>query len=48
MDWHDEADVVVLGFGAAGSAAGLTAVEAGASVILVEKQARNAHTPNIR
>ena len=35
--WDDEADVVVVGFGAAGSAAAYTAAEAGARVIVTER-----------
>jgi succinate dehydrogenase/fumarate reductase flavoprotein subunit len=43
-----ETDIVVLGFGAAGSAAALRAAELGASVLVLEKQSRNAHTPGVR
>jgi succinate dehydrogenase/fumarate reductase flavoprotein subunit len=35
--WHDEADVVVVGYGYAGAVAALEANEAGADVILIEK-----------
>src|SRR5262245_12959112 len=35
--WDRQADVVVVGFGAAGAAASITAYEAGAKVILLEK-----------
>ena len=35
--WDRQADVVVVGFGAAGAAAAVTAYEAGAQVILLEK-----------
>ncbi len=35
--WDRQADVVVVGFGAAGAAAAITAYEAGAQVILLEK-----------
>lgn len=48
MNWDDEAEVVILGFGAAGAAAALAANELGGSVILVEKQSPEAPTPNIR
>lgn len=40
------ADVVVLGLGAAGVAAALTAAEAGADVLVLEKQAEDRHTPS--
>lgn len=43
-----EVDVVVVGFGAAGSAAAISAADLGASVVVLEKQARDAHTPSIR
>jgi succinate dehydrogenase/fumarate reductase flavoprotein subunit len=35
--WHEEADVVVVGFGYAGAVAALEAHEAGADVLLIEK-----------
>ena len=35
--WDRQADVVVVGFGAAGAATAITAYEAGAQVILLEK-----------
>jgi succinate dehydrogenase/fumarate reductase flavoprotein subunit len=41
-------DVVVVGFGAAGAAAALTAARAGASVLLLEKQPADHHTPSTR
>ncbi len=47
-EWDIEADLVILGFGAAGSAAAITAAKTGARVVLVEKQPRDAHTPNFR
>ena len=37
--WDVEADVVVVGFGAAGMAAAVTAHELGAKVVLLEKSA---------
>jgi len=46
--WDIEADLVILGFGAAGAAAAITAAKTGAKVLLVEKQKRDAHTPNFR
>ena len=41
-------DVVVVGFGAAGTAAAITACDAGASVVLVEKNPEHRHTPSTR
>lgn len=41
-----EADFVIVGFGAAGAAAALRAAELGASVLVVEKQPADAHTPS--
>lgn len=43
-----EADIVVVGFGGAGSAAAITARRLGASVIVLEKQATVRHTPSTR
>lgn len=43
-----EADVVVVGFGGAGACAAIAACEAGAEVILVEKQPEERHYPNTR
>lgn len=43
-----EADIVVVGFGGAGAAAALTARRHGASVILLEKQGPQRHTPSTR
>lgn len=44
LAWDREADVVVIGFGAAGAAAALSAAEAGAETLLLEKQ-RFGHGP---
>ena len=44
----DRADLVVVGFGAAGAAAALEAAERGASVLIVEKQPEQFHTPSTR
>ncbi|MFC1820854.1 FAD-dependent oxidoreductase [Thermodesulfobacteriota bacterium] len=41
--WHWEADVVVIGYGAAGAAAAITAHDGGAQIIILEKQ--DARTP---
>ena len=41
-------DIVVVGFGAAGTAAAITASDAGASVVLVEKCPEHRHTPSTR
>lgn len=46
--WDEVADVVVVGYGAAGSAAAITAHDRGASALLLEKQDPAAHTPSIR
>jgi succinate dehydrogenase/fumarate reductase flavoprotein subunit len=43
-----DADLAVVGFGAAGAAAALTAAAAGAEVLLLEKQREDEHTPNTR
>jgi succinate dehydrogenase/fumarate reductase flavoprotein subunit len=44
----DEVDLVVVGFGGAGAAAAITAHDAGAKVVVLEKQAADAHTPSTR
>ncbi|WP_172457331.1 FAD-dependent oxidoreductase [Pseudonocardia sp. N23] len=44
----DEVDLVVVGFGGAGAAAAITAHDAGATVVVCEKQAADAHTPSTR
>ena len=43
-----DADLVIIGFGAAGAAAALRAAELDASVIVIEKQPEAAHTPSTR
>jgi succinate dehydrogenase/fumarate reductase flavoprotein subunit len=43
-----ETDVVVLGCGAAGMSVALAAQAAGAEVVILEHQPRDAHTPNLR
>lgn len=46
--WDLEADVVVLGFGGAGACAAIEAHDAGAKVIVVEKQPQATHYSNTR
>ncbi len=54
MDPHTDAstattvDVLVVGYGAAGVAAAITAADAGARVLVVEKNPERRHTPNTR
>jgi len=47
-DIDSEVDLVVLGLGAAGAAAAVAAADAGLEVLVVEKQAADAHTPGVR
>ncbi|MBC8279712.1 MAG: FAD-binding protein, partial [Chloroflexi bacterium] len=46
--WDREADVVVVGFGGAGAAAAITAQNAGASVLMVEKAPKGEEGGNTR
>ena len=46
--WDDTADLIVVGYGGAGAATALTAHEAGASVILLEKAPRGEEGGNTR
>ena len=51
--WTEEVDVVVVGYGGAGAVAAIAAHDAGASVIILEKQPEDTatearHTPNTR
>jgi 3-oxosteroid 1-dehydrogenase len=46
--WDDTADVVVLGYGGAGACAAIEAHDAGAKVLLLEKQSETIHVPNTR
>src|SRR5271165_19247 len=46
--WNVEADVVVVGFGAAGVAAAVTAHELGADVVILEKAPDGEHGGNTR
>lgn len=43
-----EADIVITGFGGAGAAAAIAARRRGASVVVLEKQAADRHTPSTR
>ncbi|MFH1485663.1 MAG: FAD-dependent oxidoreductase, partial [Chloroflexota bacterium] len=44
--WDKEAEVVVIGYGSAGAAAAITAVENGAEALLIEKQPKETHHTN--
>lgn len=44
--WDKESDVVVVGFGGAGACAAIAAADAGANVILLEKNAESSHLSN--
>jgi succinate dehydrogenase/fumarate reductase flavoprotein subunit len=44
--WDEEADLVVVGYGAAGATAAIAAAESGANVLVLEKQAEGQHTPS--
>jgi glycine/D-amino acid oxidase-like deaminating enzyme len=46
--WDRQADVVVVGFGAAGAATAITAYDAGAKVILLDKAAQGHEGGNTR
>ena len=46
--WDATADVVVVGYGGAGACASIAAADAGASVIILEKQTQAKHYPNTR
>ena len=46
--WDHEFDVVIVGFGGAGACAAIEAHDAGANVVLVEKQHENHHYSNTR
>ena len=46
--WDEEADVVVVGFGAAGVAAAVTAHDLGAAVVILEKAPEGEHGGNTR
>ena len=46
--WDQEADVVILGFGGAGACAAIEAHDAGAKVLVLEKQPKATHYSNTR
>lgn len=46
--WDEKADVVVLGYGGAGACAAIEAHDAGATVVVLEKQTEARHAPNTR
>ena len=46
--WDQEADVVIVGFGGAGACAAIEAHDAGASVLILEKQPKATHYSNTR
>ena len=46
--WDEEADVIVVGYGAAGACAAITAADRGLRVMVLEKQPRAWHTPSTR
>lgn len=48
QSWDYEADVVIIGLGGAGAAAAIEAHDAGAKVLVIEKQAEKTHYPNTR
>jgi succinate dehydrogenase/fumarate reductase flavoprotein subunit len=48
LPFDQEVDIIIVGFGGAGSAAAITARRAGAAVIVMEKQGAHRHTPSTR
>ena len=48
QNWDVEADVIVVGFGAAGVAASVTAHDLGAEVVILEKAPEGEHGGNTR
>ena len=44
--WHFDADVAIVGYGAAGAAAAITAHDAGTQVVVLEKQGSQKHITN--
>ncbi|MBM2824462.1 MAG: FAD-binding dehydrogenase [Dehalococcoidales bacterium] len=45
-EWHDQAEVIVVGYGGGGGVAAVTAHDAGADVLIVEKQPAETHVNN--
>ena len=43
IQWHEEVDIVVVGYGGVGAAAAITAHDEGAQVVILEKQAAHSH-----
>jgi len=53
IEWTEEADVVIVGYGGAGAVTATTAHDAGAKVLILEKQpsdtpTKTRHTPSTR
>jgi succinate dehydrogenase/fumarate reductase flavoprotein subunit len=48
VEWDETADLVVIGFGAAGACTAITSADAGATVLVLEKQPAEWHTPSTR
>jgi succinate dehydrogenase/fumarate reductase flavoprotein subunit len=48
VEWDESADLIVVGFGAAGSCAAIHAADMGADVLVLEKQPMSWHTPSVR
>jgi succinate dehydrogenase/fumarate reductase flavoprotein subunit len=48
VEWDETADLIAIGFGAAGACTAITAADAGASVLVLEKQPVEWHTPSTR
>lgn len=46
LRWHHEAEVVIVGYGGAGAVTAITAHDAGASVLMLERQAANDRHPS--
>ncbi len=46
--WDQETDVLVIGYGGAGACAAIAAADAGAQVLILEKQTQAKHYPNTR
>lgn len=48
IEWDESAELVVVGFGAAGSCTAIHAADSGAKVVVLEKQPAEWHTPSVR